>query len=262
MDVFFPEPKVNKGGRMRPIIGVNMDFSEYGNYQPNDLRFRNAYKIYTPYVDAVEKYGGIVLPIPPLEELKALDDYVKLAQGFIFSGGDDYPSESYNETQHPASKIMHRRRADADLYLARKVLKTNKPILAICGGIQLINIIYGGKLIQHLNHLEIHNKRNKTTDNKHKIKIVKNSLLYQILKKEELEVNSAHHQAADPRYIGKDLMITATASDGIVEALELRKPEGRFFLAVQWHPERMDDEEHKKLIFSNFINAAAHFSPL
>jgi len=247
---------------MKPIIGVNMDFSGYGSYQPNDLRFRDAYKIYTPYVDAVGKYGGIVLPIPPLEELKALDDYVKLAQGFIFSGGDDYPSELYNETQHPASKIMHKRRANADFYLARQVSKTNKPILAICGGIQLVNIVYGGKLIQHLNHLEIHSKINKTTDNKHKIKIVKNSLLYQIFKKEELDVNSAHHQAADPQYIGKDLTVTATAPDGVVEALELKMPEGRFFLAVQWHPERMDDEQHKKLIFSSFINAAAYFTSM
>lgn len=241
---------------MRPIIGISMSYSEYDGYKAGDLRFRDLYKVYTHYVDSVQQSGGMVLLIPTFRELSSLDYYIEVAQGFIFTGGDDYPPELYNETKHPKTKLIHKRRADADIYLARKVLQTNKPVFAICGGIQLINIVSGGKLIQHLKHLETHNKKSRTVDNRHSVKIMKDSLLYEIFREEEILVNSAHHQAVDPEHIGDDLRITATAHDGIIESLELKNPGGRFFLAVQWHPERIDDNRHRELIFNAFITAA------
>ena len=240
---------------MRPIIGINMSYSEYDKYEPGDLRFRNLYKTYTYYVDSVQENGGMALLIPPFHELSYLDYYIEFAHGFIFTGGDDYPPEFYNEKKHPETELMHEQRADADIYLAREVLQTKKPVLAICGGIQLINIIYGGKLIQHLKGLETHNKKSKTVDNNHSVNIVKDSLLYEIFGEEDILVNSAHHQAVNPEHIGDGLRITATASDGVIESLELENTLERFFLAVQWHPERISDSRHRELIFKAFITA-------
>lgn len=240
---------------MKPIIGINMDYSEYTDYPPGDKRYRDSYKMYIAYADSVQKYGGIVLLIPPLHDRSSLDYYVEAAHGFIFSGGDDYPPELYGADKHPETTLVHKRRSDMDVYLARKVMQTNKPVLAICGGIQLINIICGGKLIQHIDNLEMHNKKSRTQDRKHKIEIEKDSLLYSIFGKDEITVNSAHHQVIDPLHIGNGLRITSRAPDEIVESLELKNDLGRFFLAVQWHPERIDDESHSESIFKAFIGA-------
>ncbi len=246
---------------MKPIIGVTMSYCEYEGYTAEDkLRFRDSYKVYVAYADAVLESGGLVLPIPPFSELSALDEYVKLAQGFVFTGGDDYPPEMYGEKKHPETKLMHKRRAHADLYLAESILKTRKPILAICGGAQLVNIAKGGKLIQHLERLDMHNKKSKIVDNHHCITIVKDSLLFRLFNKSEISVNSAHHQAIDNEYLGADLKKTAFAPDGTVEALELENPEGRFFLAVQWHPERIGEVRHKRLIFDAFVKVAGSSS--
>jgi len=241
---------------MKPIIGINMSYSDYKNSGSIAPSFRDVYKVYISYVDVVVEYGGMALAIPPYHNLHYLDDYLELAQGFLFTGGDDYPPEFYNEKKHPRTKLCHKRRTDADIYLARKVLDTDKPVLAVCGGIQLFNIALGGKLIQDLEHLEIHNKKTKILDNKHNIEIVKDSLLFEIFKKDEILVNSAHHQAVDPAYIGDGLRVTAIAEDDVIETLELKEAENRFFLAVQWHPERIDDREHRDLIFDAFIDAA------
>ncbi|MCK4575012.1 gamma-glutamyl-gamma-aminobutyrate hydrolase family protein [candidate division WOR-3 bacterium] len=240
---------------MKPIIGINMSYSEFDGYNPGDLRFRDFYTSYTSYVDSVQKSGGMVLLIPPFLDLSSLDYYIEFAQGFLFTGGDDYPPELYNEKKHPETKLIHKRRAEADIYLAREVLKTNKPVLAICGGIQLISIVCGGKLIQHIKQLDVHNKKSKTLDSEHDIRIIKDSLLFKIFGSEEISVNSAHHQAVDPSYIGDGLSITSYAPDGIVESLELESHEERFFLAVQWHPERIHDIHHRELIFDAFIAA-------
>lgn len=243
-------------GRLKPIIGLNMSYEQYKGENPDGVLFRDTYKSYVAYVDAIQKYGGMVLHIPPFADLRELDCYINQADGFIFTGGDDYPPEYYNEKKHPKTKLLHHRRAKADIYLAKKVLETDKPVLAICGGIQLVNIVLGGKLIQHLSNLETHNKENKTKDRTHHIEIKKDSLLYDIYKEDKLVVNSAHHQAIHPEYIGDDLRVVAIALDGVIEAVEIEKSDERFFIAVQWHPERIRDEKQRKLIFEAFLGAA------
>jgi putative glutamine amidotransferase len=248
-----------RGKEMKPMIGINMDYVEYSDYHPEDKRFRDYYKMYTAYVDAVQRYGGASLLIPPFQDLRSLDLYVQTAQGFIFSGGDDYPPELYGEEKHPETTLVHKRRSASDIYLAREVMKTDKPILAICGGIQLINIVCGGKLIQHIENLEMHNKKSKTQDRTHSIRIQRDSSLYRIFGTEEIIVNSAHHQVIDPSHVGKGLRVTSRAPDGVIESLELENSGGRFFLAVQWHPERVDDESQRELIFKAFIDSIKTF---
>jgi putative glutamine amidotransferase len=247
---------------MEPIIGINMSYSAYAEHKPGDvLRFRDGYKVYISYADAVRESGGIPLLLPPFNDPGLLDSYLDMVRGFVFTGGDDYPSVLYNEEQHPKTKAIHQRRVDADTYIAQKILASKKPVLAICGGIQLISIISGGKLIQHIENLSMHNKKSKIEDSAHKIAIEEDSQLFAIFGTAEIEVNSAHHQAVDPLHPGEHLRVTAMAPDGVIEALELDNPGGRFLLAVQWHPERIKDRQHRTLLFNSFIDAARSFSP-
>lgn len=247
---------------MEPIIGINMSYDAYAGHKPDDVpRFRDAYKVYISYADAVRENGGIALLLPPFSDPGSLDSYLNMVHGFVFTGGDDYPSALYREVQHPRTKVIHQRRVDADVYIARKMLAGKKPVLGICGGMQLIAIVNGGKLIQHIENPAMHDKESKITDNAHRISIKEDSLLFSIFGATEIEVNSAHHQAVDPLLPGEHLRITATAPDHTVEALELSEPGGRFCLAVQWHPERIKDGEHRRLLFGALIRAAGACSP-
>ncbi len=247
---------------MVPIIGINMSYGAYAGHKPGDVpRFRDAYKVYVSYVDAISESGGIALLLPPLSAPAVLDSYLNMVHGFVFTGGDDYPPSLYNETKHPKTELIHKRRVAADVYCAERMLASNKPVLGICAGIQLLAIINGAKIVQHIKEVSVHKSKSKIVDSAHRITIRKPSLLYSIFRAEEIEVNSAHHQAVDPEYPGDHLRVTATAPDGIIEALELDNPGERFFLAVQWHPERIKDQKHRKLLFGAFIEAARAASP-
>jgi len=244
----------------KPVIGINMSYLEYRGANPENVKFRDSYDIHIAYVDAIKMFGGNVLLIPPFSDLSELDYYIDSADGFVFTGGDDYPPDFYGEKRHTASKLIHRQRADADLYLAKKVLRSRKSVLGICGGLQLVNIAFGGKIIQHIDNIDIHYKKSKTLDNQHWITIKEDSLLHRIFAEDKVLVNSAHHQSLNPKYIGKGLKVTANAMDGGIEAVELEDAQGRFLLGVQWHPERIRDSKHKRLIFNAFLSSARSFS--
>jgi putative glutamine amidotransferase len=245
---------------MEPIIGINMSYEVFAGHKPDDVpRFRDAYKTYISYADAIRESGGIALLLPPFKDLNYLDSYLSMVHGFVFTGGDDYPPSLYNEEKHPKTKVIHQRRVNADIYIAEKMLAGNKPILGICGGVQLIAIACGGRIIQHIKNVSMHNKKSKILDSAHGITVERESLLYSILGSTEIQVNSAHHQAVDPEQPGKHLRVTATAPDGTIESLELENPEGRFLLGVQWHPERMGDEQHRRSLFNSFIERARLF---
>ncbi len=239
----------------KPLIGINMSYLEYNGINPQNVKFRDSYSIHIAYADAIRMYGGAVLLIPPFSDTNELDYYIDSADGFVFEGGNDYPPDLYGEKKHPETKPIHRQRANADMYLAKKVLNTRKPVLGICAGIQLMNIALGGKVIQHIDNVDVHYKKSKTLDNQHWITIERESILHEVIKQDRILVNSAHHQAINPEYIGKGLKVTANTLDGGIEAVELVNPEGRFLIGIQWHPERILDRKHKRLIFEAFLTA-------
>jgi putative glutamine amidotransferase len=126
------------------------------------------------------------------------------------------------------------------------------PILGICAGLQLIQIVSGGKLIQHLRRAKNH-----LGDNYHSISIISGRLLMKMYGLGRITVNSSHHQAADPAGIPSSLEVAAIAGDGTVEALEGKG--ARFLLAVQWHPERMiasREYGNTMKLFRAFVGAA------
>jgi acyl-CoA reductase-like NAD-dependent aldehyde dehydrogenase/gamma-glutamyl-gamma-aminobutyrate hydrolase PuuD len=178
--------------------------------------------------------------------------------GFVLTGGIDLDPAVYGGTLVYANKpdefLFMRDRFEEKIY--RYSQTHNLPILAICRGLQLVNVLEGGKLIQDLSVTgnAIH-RRTDQFDKEHAIHIHVNSLLHKITQRDAGNVNSAHHQAIDPNQLGENLMVSASSTDSTIEAIEfLDKSNKAFMLCVQWHPERMLDKENSP--FSISIKAA------
>jgi putative glutamine amidotransferase len=222
----------------RPRILINSHF------RPGK---HNYYEIPERYFESVIENGGLPVLAPTNANESLLQEYVELADGFVFSGGDDYPPQLYGQSPHPKLIPAHSRRVENDLLLMKMALKSQKPILAICAGHQLLQIVSGGKLIQHLDAADKH-----TDEQYHSVKILKASILSELFGAEHIRVNSSHHQAIDPNTIPPQFKITAISDDDIIEAME--NTGKQWILSLQWHPERIDDLTHRETIFSAFIN--------
>lgn len=236
--------------KRRPKIAINCDFD------PGDegARYRRRVVLYEPYVKAVVEAGGLPLLVPPSPP-DVLAEYLALADGLLFTGGRDYPPATYQEDPHPTVQTQTRERTDSDLALMRLALDSKKPALGICAGLQLMNIAGGGGLIQHLPQASDHTAKGMEEDSSHAVEVYPETALAGIFGAGRITVNSAHHQAANPSRLAGGLKVSARAEDGTIEGLELERPGKRFFVFVQWHPERIEDPEHRRKIFSAFVRA-------
>jgi putative glutamine amidotransferase len=194
------------------------------------------------YVKWLEE-GGI--PYQILDwETKNFDD-IKKCSSIVLTGGVDISPEFLGV--HSNGKQWDNyipSRDEFEFKLLDYALEHNYPILGICRGIQLINSRFKGKLIEDIETEKgfNHKKFSETKQDRiHNVNVDENSLLYSIVKEKKGNVNSSHHQAVETP--GKGLMINATSDDGIIEGMEWEdKTNKPFFLAVQWHPERMMDK--------------------
>jgi len=229
----------------KPLIGITLDCEEAGNYSKFPW-----YAIRENYLDSIYKYGGI--PFPLFHNSKSISYLAKKLDSLIITGGNfDIHPNFYSEILE-GSRAIKNNRTKFEINIFNCFFKKNKPILGICGGEQLINIACGGNLIQdikinkkfNINHEQI-NPRNETS---HSITINKNTKLYKIVKKNKINVNSAHHQSVNK--LGKNLIKTAEAEDKIIEAIEHTKHP--WCIGVQWHPEFLITA-YDKLLLSNFV---------
>jgi len=184
---------------------------------------------------------------------------IQKCDGIILTGGHDIHPGLYNKPEYLEfcnTKNIDERRDEFEW----KVLEQTKelPVLGICRGLQLANIFFGGTLIP--DNIAFgktdHTKIEEADDRYHDVKIKSNTLLKKITVAEIGEINSAHHQSADD--VGKGLSINATSADGVIEGLEWKAPQEKsFLLLVQWHPERMTNQESifSKNIKQAFLNA-------
>ncbi|HPS40002.1 MAG TPA: gamma-glutamyl-gamma-aminobutyrate hydrolase family protein, partial [Candidatus Cloacimonadota bacterium] len=163
-----------------------------------------------------------------------------------------YPPRLYGEELHPKTEPMEMHRAISDKLLMELVMELDKPLLGICAGMQLINIFFGGKLIQHIDNLDYH-----FGEKYHPVRIGESHWLKKIFPTRKIITNSNHHQAVDPCHLGRDLTPVAFSPDGGIEALEHSRE--TMLLGIQWHPERITDLRHRKLIF-DFLVAQANKS--
>ena len=230
----------------KPIIGITLDSEKPGGYSKFEW-----YAIRKNYLEAVEQLGGIALPLS--HNLKNIRTYAKIIDGLIITGGNfSISPKLYGEKTLKFSKNQKKTRTKFEYGICKKCLKKNIPILGICGGEQLLNVYFGGTLVQHiktyfpksLNHEQL-KPRNKTS---HAVYINKLSKLYRIIKKNCIEVNSAHYQSVNKP--GKDIIISGKSDDGIIEAIENNKY--KWCIGVQWHPEFLITKSDK-LIIENFL---------
>lgn len=230
---------------MRPIIGVLAEID-------NELNTR----VQNPYIHAIEMSGGIPVLFPYVEEDETVERLVDICDGFFFTGGVDIDPERYGEEPSENLGALQESRDDFEFRVFQEVIKTSKPILAICRGAQLINVALGGTLYQDIPS-EVDTKiAHKQSEHKfspsHDVKIIVDTPLYGMMQTEQIKANSFHHQAI--KRLGKGPEIMAVAEDGIVEAVYL--PKSQYVRAYQWHPERLfETDMHNRMIFEDFIRA-------
>lgn len=229
----------------KPLIGITLDNEDPGNYSKFPW-----YAIRSNYLHSIEEFGGI--PFPLLHTNTNIDNIFKLLDGLIITGGNfDIDPKMYGE-KIKGSRNFKDDRTNFESKICKKFLNSSKPILGICGGEQLLNVVCGGTLIQDIKKKNLssikHEQINPRDQTSHEIEILKNTLLEKIIKKNSINVNSAHHQAIDK--LGKNLSKSSLAKDGIIESIEHNKH--KWCIGVQWHPEFLITNEDKALL-KNFI---------
>jgi putative glutamine amidotransferase len=234
----------------KPIIGIGSDVHA-------DPGKRERAFAYTTYIEALRRAGAMPVLIPPQPENAA--DLAEMLDGIVLAGGDDCDPAVYGEERHPTVEPMDPRRQANDLSLARVARDRGIPTLGICLGVQMMNIVAGGKVIQDIDseidtgirHASVPENRGR-----HDVTIEEGTRLASILGARTHNVNSSHHQAI--RTAGEGLRVTAHAPDGIIEGVE--DPRHPFYVGVQWHPEDMPGEESASTIFRAFVDAASEYA--
>lgn len=232
-----------------PVIGITLDHEPGGGW--SSLPW---YAVRQNYADAVRAAGGLPVMLP--HEEGAAEHYLGLVDGLLITGGAfDLDPALFGATSRHESVTTKDRRTRFEWAIAQGAYDRRLPILGICGGQQLLNVVLGGSLIQHIpaeieTNLQ-HEQPNPRHEPGHNVDVVKDTLLHRIVGINTLPVNSAHHQAV--KNAGPGVVINALADDGVVEGIE--DPRHPFCLGVQWHPEYNVSENDGK-IFRAFIAAA------
>ena len=215
----------------KPVIGITVDLE--GEY----------FRVKHHYAGAISRSGGIPVLLPPEGDPKA---YVEKIDGLLISGGADLDPAYFDEERLTQEKLVARERSDFEISLLREMVDLFKPILGICYGMQLMNVAFGGSLYQ-----DIETQLPTMIDHRaghHTVAIKENRLMG----KGTFSVNSTHHQAINRA--GEGLSIIARAPDNIAEAFY--REDYPFLVGVQWHPERLIEEELSVDLFCSFVEAA------
>ena len=227
----------------RPVIGITVDIENDGFLSSPHA-----------YFSSVERSGGLPIVIPFCENEDTVRRFVELCDGFLLSGGHDISPERYGEVRSEKCGETAPLRDDLEFRLFNEIIKTNKPILAVCRGLQFINVAFGGTLCQdipsELPHCITHRQTEPKFSHSHRVNVLEGTPLFELVQSKRIAANSFHHQAI--KTLGKDLAVMAKADDGIVEAIYSLNE--RYVRAYQWHPERLYDiDENARAIFDDFI---------
>ena len=210
----FPEAK------HQPVIGLT------ANYEGIDATLRDRY--YKQVIAA----GGTPVIIPPVADAQVIVNTLEHLDGLILTGGGDHNPLWMGEEPSPRLHNINQERDAAELMITRLAFNRQIPMLGICRGIQVLNAFLGGELYQDIKPLE-HLPHNDHWAKIHTVTVRRGTLLAEILKQDTVLVNSQHHQAVDK--VAPGLVLSALSEDGLVEGIE--KPDAKFCLGVQWHPE-------------------------
>jgi putative glutamine amidotransferase len=215
------------------------------------------YEIKTTYADAVLRAGGLPFILPYADDAQIIDSYLDRVSGLVVSGGAfDVPPELYGETAREGMGPTKPARTAFELAVLKAALQRKMPVLGICGGMQLLNVAFGGSLVQDLK-LELptaanHQQHHDRSQPLHPVEVRDGSVLADCVGKGQLMVNSTHHQAV--KTIGQGLQPCAVAPDGVIEGIETKDG---FVVGVQWHPEQMIDTVPPHLgVYRSLVNRA------
>lgn len=222
--------------KSRPVIVLSPDEEEKSTRRGPVPH----YHIEKSYLHAVLDAGGLPLVVPYATAPDVLDEIVRRADGLVLTGGAfDIDPALFGEDPHEKLGTLKPRRTALESALYERAVARDLPLLAVCGGMQLVCALRGGTLWQDIwtqtDTTVPHEQDPPKTEPGHDVDVVPGTRFAQIVGPETLGVNSTHHQAV--RSLPDDLVATATAPDGIVEAYE--DPAARFLIGVQWHPEAM-----------------------
>jgi putative glutamine amidotransferase len=210
------------------------------------------------YVRALTAAGCAPVLIPILDDEDRLRAIYDRLDGIVFPGGADVAPHEYGEASIDNVNIIEAPRDRTELTLARWAFADDLPTLGICRGQQLLNVALGGTLYQDLRHQGVTTVEHSDADGRarnallHRVRLDPGSRLAQLIDETSIEVNSLHHQAV--KSIAPLLKITGTSDDGVIESLE--SDDRRFLIAVQWHPEEIDDIPWVRRLFKGFAQAA------
>ena len=204
------------------------------------------------YIESLARAGAGMRWVELSDPEQAVQDALT-CDGLLLPGGGDMYPKFYGQARIPACGEPNLLRDAAEPLLLRAFLAADKPVLGICRGIQVMNAVLGGDLYQDIKPFE-HLPHNDHWAKVHTVTVRRGTLLSRILGQDTVLVNSQHHQAVDR--VAPGFTLAALSEDGIVEAIE--KPDARFCLGVQWHPEWLSDADPAMQgLFDAFVNACS-----
>lgn len=222
----------------KPVIGITLDSAN--NNEKYSYAVKPWYALRKCYSEVIQHYGGVPIMLPYLQDIGAI---IPMIDSLMVPGGDDDINPKFYGQEIKSERVKtNDARAGFELALVAAALEAGKPVLGICNGLQVINTHFGGTLHQHLpdaiksdiNHEQPHPKYVPS----HEIIIEEGTILSALCKERVVMVNSTHHQAIDR--LGRGLIISARAPDGVIEAIESQQH--RFVVGVEWHPEYLNSD--------------------
>lgn len=238
---------------MKPVVGITSWRRRLETfYGPDTLQTLSTY-----YTDSVVRSGMTPVLFPAALEAADADRLAEMVDGLVISGGDDIDPVTYG-AENTDSKRAHREVDEFEISLVRAAREQGKPLLAICRGLQLLNVALGGTLLQEVTseggvHETVSRDHVEMNARRHVVRFEEGALLAGVYGATEAKVNTLHHQGVDR--LAEELVVEGRSDDGLVEAARF---DGDWWaLGVQWHPERLEDE-HQRLfaVFKRAIESA------
>jgi putative glutamine amidotransferase len=244
---------------LRPLIAVTTTMGSGGSHQ------LPAVKLNVQYVTAVEEPGGTALLVTPAHDEASVAAIVGMAHGLLLTGGEDVDPARYGQAPHAELGHVTPSRDAVELAALSEALRRGIPVLAICRGLQLLNVALGGTLFQDLPAQRpgplVHEQEAPVGHRWHGATVEPDSGLQAIFGTGELFINSFHHQGIDR--LAPGLRATVWAEDGLVEGVE--GTDHAWMYGVQWHPERgeaeapRDQRDPDRRLLWEFVDAARRF---
>ncbi len=238
---------------MRPIIGVG-SYPRLVETAFGSTLLQTASRF---YIGAIEHAGGVPV-ILPVTEPDRVGDVLRLVHGLVLTGGGDVAPSLYGATPLDGTTGVDPERDAFEVALCRAAIDSGVPILAICRGMQVMNVVLGGTLVQDIAAVtgQYHYDPRRWREQVHRIKVEPQSRVAGALGETELGVNTVHHQGLDR--LAEGVRAVAWAEDGSVEAIEI--PGAPFVVGVQWHPEVLEDHPEQRGLFRHLVDHARRYA--